>query len=172
MATFVSYVCFTMVLLIFCVIKCLPVIIFSYDASPLIAVMPQRSRKTFLGRLREWDSLRCCWFGTDTWCVCLTFKDGSFWRFTIRLEFLDNHSRQTIYLLHLFVRIQVIHNWNPIIHNQWEWVIYNWRKSVPFFPLFFGFWSFVVVNIPILSPFIYNWSLIIYNRDVDFKWST
>ncbi len=97
--SFVLYVCFTMVSLIFCIIKRLPVIIFLYDASPLIAVMPQQSCQTFLGRLREWDSLQCCWFGTDTWRVCLTFEDGSFWRFTIRLEFLDNHSRHTIYPL-------------------------------------------------------------------------
>jgi hypothetical protein len=97
--SFVSYVCFTMVSLIFCVIKCLPKIIFLCDASPLIAVVPQQSCQTFLGRLREWNSLRCCWFGTDTWRVCLTIKDGSFWCFTIRLKLLDNHSRHTVYLL-------------------------------------------------------------------------
>ena len=60
------YICFTMVSLIFCVIKCLPVIIFLFDASPLIAVVPRWSRHLFLGRLREWDSL-CCWFGTGDW---------------------------------------------------------------------------------------------------------
>ncbi len=92
-------VCFTMVSLIFCVIKCLPMIIFLCVASPLIAVVPQQSCQKFLGHLREWDSLRCCWFVTDTWLVRLTFEDGSFWHFTIRLEFLDNHSRHTIYLL-------------------------------------------------------------------------
>jgi hypothetical protein len=74
-------------------------IIFSCDASQLIAVVPWQSRQSFLGCLREWDSLRCCWFGTDTWRVRLTFEDGSFRRFTIRLEFLDNHSRHTIYPL-------------------------------------------------------------------------
>ena len=40
---------------------------------------------------------------------------------------------------------------------------------MPFFPPFFGFCSFFVLNIPILSPIIYNRTLIIYNRDVDFK---
>ncbi len=32
---------------------------------------------------------------------------------------------------------------------------------MPFFPPFFGFRSFFVLNIPILSPIIYNWTLII-----------
>jgi len=66
------YICFTMVSLILCVIKCLPVIIFLFDASPLIAVVPRWSRHLFLGRLREWDSL-CCWFGTGDWhLTCLS----------------------------------------------------------------------------------------------------
>jgi hypothetical protein len=58
------------------------------------------------------------------------------------------------------------------MHNQWEWVVYNQRKRVPIFPSFFGFRSFFVLNIPILSPIIYNRTLIIYNRDIDFKQST
>ncbi len=62
-------------------------------------------------------------------------------------------------VLHPFVRIRVINNRSPIMHNQWEWVIYNRRKSVPFFPPFFGFRSFFVLNIPILSPIIYNRTL-------------
>jgi hypothetical protein len=54
-----------------------------------------------------------------------------------------------------FVRIRVINNWSPIMHNRWEWVIYNRRKRVPFFPPFFGSCSFFVLNIPTLSPIIY-----------------
>jgi hypothetical protein len=34
-------------------------------------------------------------------------------------------------LLHPFSRILVIYNQNPIMHNRWEWVIYNQRKRVP-----------------------------------------
>ncbi len=37
-------------------------------------------------------------------------------------------------LLHPFSRIWVIYNQNPIMHNRWEWVIYNRRKMVPEFP--------------------------------------
>jgi hypothetical protein len=44
------------------------------------------------------------------------------------------------------------------MHNRWEWVIYNRRKRVPFFSPFFGFRSFFVLNILILSPIIYNWT--------------
>jgi hypothetical protein len=32
-------------------------------------------------------------------------------------------------------------------------------KGCPFFPPFFGFWSFFVLNIPIFSPIIHNRSL-------------
>ncbi len=72
-------------------------------------------------------------------------------------------------LLRPFVRIRFINNRRPIMNNWWEWVIYNRRKRVPFFSPFFGFCSFFVQNIPILSPIIYNQTLIIYNWDVDFK---
>ncbi len=44
-------------------------------------------------------------------------------------------------VLHLFSRIRVIYNQNPIMHNRWEWVIiYNWRKRVPtiFSPFLFS----------------------------------
>jgi hypothetical protein len=67
-----------MVSLIFSVIECLPVIIFSCDSSPLIAVVPQWSRHLFLGCLREWDSL-CCSFGTG-------LSDDPNWCFTIHLD--------------------------------------------------------------------------------------
>ncbi len=59
-------------------------------------------------------------------------------------------------MLHPFVRIQVINNRSPIMHNRWEWVIYNRRKRVPFSPPFFGFRLFFVLNIPILSSIIDN----------------
>jgi hypothetical protein len=58
-------------------------------------------------------------------------------------------------LLHPFVRIRVIYNRNLIIHNQWEWVVYNQRKRVPISPPpFFGCQPFFVTNIPILLPII------------------
>jgi hypothetical protein len=34
-------------------------------------------------------------------------------------------------MLHPFSRIWVVYNQNPIMHNWWEWVIYNRRKRVP-----------------------------------------
>ncbi len=59
-------------------------------------------------------------------------------------------------VLHPFDKIRVINNQNPIMHNRWEWVIYNRRKSGPFFSPFFGFSLVFVLNILILSPIIYN----------------
>ncbi len=43
-------------------------------------------------------------------------------------------------LLHPLSRIWVIYNQNPIMHNQWEWVIYNQRERVPknFHPFLFS----------------------------------
>ncbi len=46
-------------------------------------------------------------------------------------------------LLHPFVRIRVINNQSLIMHNRWEWVIYNQRKRVPFSPLFLVFGGFL-----------------------------
>ncbi len=68
----------------------------------------------------------------------------------------------TIDLLHPFSKIRIICNQNPIMHNRWEWVIYNRRERVPIFPPLFCFWPFFVINIPIFSPNIYNW-------DIDYK---
>jgi hypothetical protein len=70
---------------------------------------------------------------------------------------------RSVDLLHPFSRIRVINNHNPILHNQWEWVIYNRRKRVQNltnFPLF------SIVNIPNCCPIIYNQSLIINNRRI------
>ncbi len=41
-------------------------------------------------------------------------------------------------LLHLFVRIRVIINRSPIMHNRWEWVTIE-GKGCPFFSPFFWF---------------------------------
>ncbi len=64
-------------------------------------------------------------------------------------------------LLHPFVRIRVINNRSPIMHNRWEWVIQSKEKGALPPPLFSVFVRFFL-NIPILSPIIYNRTLIIY----------
>ncbi len=66
-------------------------------------------------------------------------------------------------LLHPFSRIWVINNHNPILHNQWERVIYNQRKRVPNLT---NFAPFFIVNIQKICQIIYNQTLIINNRSI------
>ncbi len=48
-------------------------------------------------------------------------------------------------LLHPFPRIWVIYNQNPVMHNRWEWVIYNRRKTMlKIFPPFLFLASFLL----------------------------
>ncbi len=69
-------------------------------------------------------------------------------------------------LLHLFSRIRVIYNQNPILHNQWEWVIYNRRERVPICSPLFCFWPFFVINIPIFPRLFIIGTLIINNLNI------